>query len=91
MPPRSDSRAAPRGVGAQRGRGAAATRGGGHQTGIASKSNAHITTVGVKRPNFGTGGTPLPIFINAFETSIPEGKIHHYDGSFPHRCNQLVP
>jgi eukaryotic translation initiation factor 2C len=43
-------------------------------------AGSHITTVGVKRPNFGTGGRELPIFVNSFVTTIPEGVIHHYDG-----------
>jgi eukaryotic translation initiation factor 2C len=32
------------------------------------------------RPNFGTGGRELPIFVNSFQTTIPEAVIHHYDG-----------
>ncbi|KAJ7068346.1 argonaute-like protein [Mycena amicta] len=39
----------------------------------------HITTVGVKRPDFGTGGQPTPIFVNSFQTTIPNTTIHHYD------------
>ncbi|KAF9009003.1 argonaute-like protein [Cyathus striatus] len=39
----------------------------------------HISTIGVKRPNFGSTGTPVPIFVNSFVTTIPEGIIHHYD------------
>jgi eukaryotic translation initiation factor 2C len=42
---------------------------------------AHITTVGVKRPAPGTNGRPIAIFVNSFPTSIPEGKIYHYDGA----------
>lgn len=77
----------PRGAGANRGRGGL-TRGG-IQPALPSESNTHITTVGVQRPNFGTGGTSLPIFVNAFETSIPEGIIHHYDGIFAfYICSQ---
>ncbi|KAF7292383.1 Argonaute-like protein [Mycena chlorophos] len=41
---------------------------------------AHITTVGVKRPDFGTGGQPTPIYVNSFQTTIPNTTIHHYDG-----------
>ncbi|KAF7332103.1 Argonaute-like protein [Mycena kentingensis (nom. inval.)] len=40
---------------------------------------AHITTVGVKRPDFGTSGQPTPIFVNSFATTIPNSVIHHYD------------
>jgi eukaryotic translation initiation factor 2C len=41
----------------------------------------HITTVGVKRKAPGTSGRPIPIFVNSFVTEIPDGKIHHYDGT----------
>jgi eukaryotic translation initiation factor 2C len=80
MPPR----AAPRGGrgGARGGRGAGPPRGGGSGSlafGLPT-AGSHITTVGVKRPNFGTGGRELPIFVNSFVTTIPEGAIHHYDG-----------
>ncbi|GLB33868.1 putative argonaute family protein [Lyophyllum shimeji] len=79
MPSHGDSRSAPRGVGGS-GRGAARGGRGGatrvpHQGTLAS----HITTVGVKRPGYGTGGRVLPIHVNSFETSIPQGIIHHYD------------
>lgn len=43
------------------------------------KIGAHITTVGVKRPSFGTGGRDLSIYVNSFQTTIPESVIHHYD------------
>lgn len=77
MPPR----AAPgrgRGAGgpARGGRGGAASA---VQIGLPT-SGDHITTVGVKRPDFGTGGRPLDIYVNSFVTTIPEGVIHHYDG-----------
>jgi len=77
MPPR----AAPRGSTgpAIRGmRGGAASRGSAIQIGL--PSGAHVTTIGVKRPNFGTGGRELGIYVNSFSTTIPEGVIHHYDG-----------
>ena len=82
MPPRAAPgrggyRGGPRG-----GRGAGTPRGGGGAQlalGLPS-SGSHITTVGVKRPNFGTGGRELPVFVNSFVTTIPEGVIHHYDG-----------
>lgn len=86
MPPRAAPRGAARGSAtgpAIRGmRGGANIRGGG-PSGVRiglPNPNAHITTVGVMRPNFGTGGRELPIFVNSFQTTIPEAVIHHYDG-----------
>ncbi|KAF9464484.1 argonaute-like protein [Collybia nuda] len=80
MPPRSASvrGGSARGAGgsARGGRGAAR---GGPQIGLATGS--HITTVGVRRPDFGTNGKPLPIYVNSFVTTIPESIIHHYDGT----------
>jgi eukaryotic translation initiation factor 2C len=72
----------PRGAGGRGGRGGAtstSTRGG-LQAGLPS-SGSHITTVGVKRPDFGTGGRVCPIYVNSFVTTIPEDIIHHYDGT----------
>ena len=80
MPPRAAPARGSRG-GARGGR-VAGPRGGGSGSivfGLPS-AGSHITTVGVKRPNFGTGGRELPIFANSFVTTIPEGVIHHYDG-----------
>lgn len=71
--PRGGSASGP----ARGGRGGA-TRGG-LQVGLPSTS-AHIATVGVKRPNFGTGGKTCPIYVNSFVTTVPDGIIHHYDG-----------
>ncbi|KAJ7481095.1 argonaute-like protein [Mycena galericulata] len=48
------------------------------QVGIPT-AGAHITTVGVKRPNFGSGGQPVSIHVNSFVTTIPSSIIHHYD------------
>ncbi|KAJ7908290.1 argonaute-like protein [Mycena leptocephala] len=45
-------------------------------------SGAHITTVGVKRPDFSTGGQPVSIFVNSFATTVPSSIIHHYDVLF---------
>ncbi|KAJ7754236.1 argonaute-like protein [Mycena maculata] len=42
-------------------------------------AGAHITTVGVKRPDFGSGGQPVPIYVNSFVTTVPSSIIHHYD------------
>jgi hypothetical protein len=75
MPPRAASARGSRG-GARGGRGGGT---GSVSFGIPS-AGSHITTVGVKRPNFGTGGREFPIFVNSFVTTIPEGVIHHYDG-----------
>ncbi|KAG6909902.1 hypothetical protein DXG01_014716 [Tephrocybe rancida] len=47
--------------------------------GLAS-TGAHITTVGVKRPGHGTGGTPLAIVTNSFIAEIPDEITRHYDG-----------
>ncbi|KAK7061790.1 hypothetical protein R3P38DRAFT_3490883 [Favolaschia claudopus] len=43
------------------------------------RTAAHITTVGVRRPDFSNGGTPVTIQVNSFATSIPNSIIHHYD------------
>lgn len=81
MPPRADFRGGPRGAGGP-GRGGRGGRGRGATRGLphSAAPTSHITTVGVKRPGYGTGGKPLPIFVNSFATTIPEGIIHHYDG-----------
>lgn len=76
MPPRGDTRGA-RGGGPGRGSRGGASRGIPQATPTPS---SHITTVGVKRPDFGTAGRLLPIFVNSFVTTIPEAIIHHYDG-----------
>ncbi|ESK91292.1 argonaute-like protein [Moniliophthora roreri MCA 2997] len=39
----------------------------------------HITTIGVKRPNFGSSGRVVPIFVNSYRTTIPQTIIRHYD------------
>jgi hypothetical protein len=43
---------------------------------------AHITTVGVKRPSFGTSGRVVKVKVNAFEATVPQTNIRHYDGEF---------
>jgi len=35
--------------------------------------------VGVKRPDHGTSGQPVPIYVNSFVTTVPNCLIHHYD------------
>lgn len=82
MPPRgAPARGGPRGVGGARGGRGGPTRGG-PQVG-STTSGSHITTIGVKRPDYGTSGRTVPIFVNSFVTTIPEGIIHHYDGAIP--------
>lgn len=85
MPLRGDSRGALLGSDlSARGRRVSPARGGrSGATQIISDATltSHITTVGVRRPGYGTGGRPLPIFVNSFATKIPEGIIHHYDGA----------
>ncbi|KAF7332070.1 Argonaute-like protein [Mycena kentingensis (nom. inval.)] len=46
---------------------------------------AHITTVGVKRPDFGTSGQPTPIFVNSFATTIPNIVISPSEKTLPAR------
>ncbi|KAI0719595.1 argonaute-like protein [Cerioporus squamosus] len=89
MPPRGGDPSG--GGGRGRGRGAGAGRGGirgggpagrgGGLTGLVGLPDAgsHITTVGVKRPAFGSSGRGLTVSTNHFEVSIPEQIIHHYD------------
>jgi hypothetical protein len=75
MPPRG----APSRGGSSRGRGA----------NNSPNIGAHVATVGVKRPNFGTVGRDLAVYVNSFKTTIPESVIHHYDGKeprFPASC-----
>ncbi|KAF9460917.1 argonaute-like protein [Collybia nuda] len=81
MPPRAaPNPSAPRGRGGggppRGGRGGAAR--GGTPSGQVNIP-AHVTTVGVKRPDFGTAGRPIAVHVNAFVTSIPDKVIYHYD------------
>jgi eukaryotic translation initiation factor 2C len=89
MPPRGNPG---RGGGPNRGVPARGGRGATHgdfQVGLPS-SSSHITTVGVKRPDFGTGGKTCPIYVNSFVTTIPDDIIHHYDGMVVSRLYYLV-
>ncbi|KAJ8519388.1 hypothetical protein ONZ45_g3684 [Pleurotus djamor] len=73
---------ASRGRGTSRGRGRggpARGRGAGPTQIGAPVVGAHIQTVGVRRPDFGTSGRPIPIFVNSFVATIPDGLIYHYD------------
>jgi eukaryotic translation initiation factor 2C len=45
-------------------------------------AGSHITTVGVPRPGYGAEGQQVVITINAFQTTIPDSRIFHYDGQF---------
>ncbi|KAJ7932831.1 argonaute-like protein [Mycena leptocephala] len=71
MPPRGQGRGGPRG-----GRGGAGSARGGpaHQ-----QPATHVTTVGVKRPDFGSSGRQMTINVNSFSATIPDGSIYHYD------------
>jgi eukaryotic translation initiation factor 2C len=80
MPPRmapGPSRSRGRGGGPPSSR----STGGPTPPGVQPLPSAHITTLGVKRKEPGSGGRPIDIFVNFFVTSLPEGKIHHYDGA----------
>jgi eukaryotic translation initiation factor 2C len=79
MPPRGAPGRGGGAGGASRGGRGGATRGG-LQAGL-PLSGSHITTVGVKRPDFGTGGKAYHIFVNSFVTTVPDDIIHHYDGT----------
>ncbi|PPQ98553.1 hypothetical protein CVT24_004044 [Panaeolus cyanescens] len=82
MPPRAQNRGGPRGYGTRGGRGGAQSGGRGTPASIqiGLPSGSHVTTIGVKRPSFGTGGREIPIYVNSFTTTIPDAVIHHYDG-----------
>ncbi|KAJ4494682.1 argonaute-like protein [Lentinula edodes] len=49
----------------------------------------HVTTIGVKRTAFGSSGRPLPIFVNVFETTLPQNIIFHYD--IIHPADKVLP
>lgn len=77
MPPRASGR----GGSGNAGRGSPAGRGRTPLDLPPSARASHVTTVGVKRPSYGTSGRIMPIFVNSFVTTIPEDIIHHYDGN----------
>ncbi|KAJ8094050.1 hypothetical protein PM082_009940 [Marasmius tenuissimus] len=62
-----------------RGGGRGGFNGGGGTQGAPVISD-HVTTVGVRRPNFGTMGKTTTIAVNSFVTTIPQSIIRHYDG-----------
>ncbi|TFK69578.1 argonaute-like protein [Pluteus cervinus] len=85
MPPRSNPKPKATGGGSRPGParggpgGGGAGRGGGG-IGLASTPSAgHITTVGVRRPGYGSGGNEVDVLINAYPVTIPQANIHHYD------------
>ncbi|KAL6309673.1 argonaute-like protein [Sparassis latifolia] len=80
MPPRAargDRGGPPRGGPPRRGlpQGAAPPAGGG---GLPDTSS-HVTTIGVRRPAFGTSGRKISVWTNHFKVDIPESVIQHYD------------
>ncbi|TFK69591.1 Piwi-domain-containing protein [Pluteus cervinus] len=85
MPPRSNPKPKATGGGSRQGstRGGAgagdSSRGGVGSLLSAPSAGSHITTVGVKRPNFGTNGRAVDVVINAYPVTIPQAIIHHYD------------
>lgn len=68
-------------------RGGSASRGGPPSRSVAPTtvglpdSSSHITTIGVKRSDFGRSGRAIEVFTNHFKVKIPENNIHHYDGA----------
>ncbi|KAJ7061559.1 ribonuclease H-like domain-containing protein [Mycena amicta] len=40
---------------------------------------AHLTTVGVRRPDYGKAGRVISVIINGLPATIPDGTIYHYD------------
>lgn len=79
--------------GATGGRGGAGGRGGG-ATGAVNGQHVlpadHVTTIGVKRREFGRGGRPMSVQVNYYETSVPNNIIHHYDGMFASPLSSLA-
>ncbi|KAF9527970.1 argonaute-like protein [Crepidotus variabilis] len=40
---------------------------------------AHVQTIGVKRPAFGTSGRQINVIVNAFKAEVANGNIYQYD------------
>lgn len=56
-----------------------------------SQFKASVSTVGVKRSGTGTAGRKIAVRVNAFETTVQEGYIYHYDGERRlYKCFRLV-
>ncbi|KAF8963810.1 argonaute-like protein [Flammula alnicola] len=89
MPPRN----APGRGGPGRGRGntppLAGGRGGGagrgSRPGGPPSAAAHVNTIGVRRPGFGTAGRAIRIKVNSFELTHEDDDISHYDVVDPER------
>ncbi|KAJ6630422.1 argonaute-like protein [Mycena sp. CBHHK59/15] len=76
MPPRAgQGRGAPQNRAARGGSGRG-PGGGVGQPQSAHQPPAHITTVGVKRPDYGTAGRPIQINVNSFNATIPDGSLN---------------
>ncbi|KAF5348341.1 hypothetical protein D9758_010939 [Tetrapyrgos nigripes] len=63
----------------------ASDRGGSSANGASLRlptQGSHIATVGVKRPSFGTVGKVVKVKVNAFEATVPQTIIRHYDVIF---------
>ncbi|KAJ6562409.1 argonaute-like protein [Mycena capillaripes] len=73
MPPRTQNRGSNRGAGGAGGRAPLAPAA--HQS-----APEHITTVGVRRPGYGSVGKVIKINVNSFTAEIPDASIYHYDG-----------
>ena len=86
---RGAARAAPQSLVGRGGRGGAA-RGGGAPgaltptpsgTAGGPQISAHVQTVGVKRPGFGSSGRAVKVYTNHYEVQVPNDTICHYDGT----------
>ncbi|KAJ7216364.1 argonaute-like protein [Mycena pura] len=76
MPPRAQGRGGARGGGRGGGRGGDWAAFADH---VIFAPAAHITTVGVRRPGYGSTGRPITVNVNSFTAEIPDGSIYHYD------------
>lgn len=52
------------------------------QAGAGPQISAHVTTIGVRRPAWGSAGRGTTVSTNHFPVTIPDQVIHHYDGEF---------
>ncbi|KAJ7172992.1 argonaute-like protein [Mycena crocata] len=86
MSSRATGRGAPRGGRGAPGGAPGGARGGRGRGGPLPPPQAHqapaehITTVGVRRPDYGTSGKRISINVNSFTAEIPDASIYHYDG-----------
>ncbi|EJT97024.1 Piwi-domain-containing protein [Dacryopinax primogenitus] len=84
-PPYTRGGGLPRGSGPPpRGGGRGASPAGGAQGGAQAGRGpvggaAHVTTIAVRRPGYGTAGKQLPVIVNAFPLTCPPMTIFHYD------------